>query len=251
MKLKIFSILTAFCAVVMTVNAQIDIEGKYSGEVLINASNFLEPLTQPENITVAKTGDLYTLKINQFTLLDPETQEPLMPIGDIEFAGVEASLQGENIVLSKAGISNGPVVYNIMPTTIELTSCVITPSGEMSVSLLVNAYMPNDSEAIWDINNIDPNVWTVFIDVEVAFTGSKTLSSVFSPKAPTIVIFPTLATNVITVEGFENQNYSVFNQNGKLVKQGRLNTEIINVSGLSAGVYILRVNDASTIFIKQ
>jgi|GEM_PF-5712906 len=251
MKLKIFSFLIAFCAVVMTANAQIDIEGIYSGEVVINSSDFEEPLVQSENIIVVKTGDLYTLKINQFALLDPETQEPLMLIGDIEFAEVEASLQGGNIVLSRAGISNGPVVYEIMPTTIELTSCVITPSGEMSVDLLVTAYFPLDSDAIWDINNIDPNVWMALINVEVAFTGSKMPTSVFSPKANRISIFSNTATDEIMVKGFENADFSIFNLSGNLVKSGNLSAETINVSALNAGVYVLNINGVSALFIRK
>jgi len=249
MKSKIYLFLTVFFAVLFAANAQ-NVAGTYSGEVVIDASNFLEPLVQPEDIIVAQTGDVYSLKINQFTLLDPETQDPLMLIGDIEFDGLAASLQGENVVLSKAGISNGPVVYEIMPTTIELLSCVISPDGAMSVDLNVNAYTTEDSEAVWDINNIDPNVWAAVINVTVAFTG-LTQASIFSPKADKLAVYPTVATDQITVEGFENAHFAIYNQNGALLKQGKLNAQTVNVSALNTGVYILNIGSASAIFIKK
>ena len=233
-------------------HAEINITGTYSGEVVITASDFAEPLTQSENIIIEMgIGNFYTLKINQFTLLDPDNGDPIILIGDIEFAAVEATQQGENIVLSKAGISNGPVVYGMMPTTIELVSCVITPDGGMTVKLLVDAYLSLEDGAVWDINNIDPEQWIVMIDVTVDFTGLRQTSSVFSPKAETIAIYPTIVDEVITVVGFETENYAIYALNGALVKAGKVNGSNINVANLETGVYFLNINGASAKFSKK
>ena len=251
MRTKLFGLVVVLGLFGSVANAEINIEGIYSGEVVIDASNFSEPLTQPENIIIEKKGDFYTLKINEFTLwLDGE---PLILIGDIGFEAVEATLQGEDVVLSKAGISNGPVVYGELPTTIGLISCVITPDGGMSVKLNVDVYMPSDEEAgaVWDINNIDPGKWVVFIDVTVTFTGSRQITSVSVNKAEKITIYPTLATDVIVVEGVENAGYSIFNQSGILAKQGKITTENVDISDLNAGIYIININGASAVFIKR
>lgn len=253
MKKTLLSTLMAF-ALLCSANAQIDIEGIYSGEVVIDASNFLEPLIQSENIIIEKDGDFYTLKINNFTLLDPDTQEDFLLIGLIEFTGIEASLQGENIVLSKAGISNGPIVYDIMPTTIKLVSCKITPDGEMIANLSVDAYMRFDGDESldgWDINNINLDEWYVFIDVTVDFTGSRETSSICSPKAQTIAVYPTIVDNEITVTGFESANYAIYAQNGALVKVGNVNNGIINVASLGTGIYFLNINGTTAKFIKK
>jgi len=252
MKKKLFGLAIAL-GLLCSVNAQIiDITGNYFGEVEIDASDFPEPLIQSENIVIVKTGDFYTLKINDFTLLDPDTQEPLILIGDIIFTGIEASLEGENVILSKAGISNGPVVYDVMPTTIELISCVITSDGEMSVNLLVDAYIPLDLDEnpVWDINDIDPEKWVVFIDVVVDFIGVRTTSSIFSPKATTIAIFPTTTNDVVNVIGFDDANYAIYSLNGALVKSG-VNNGAIDVSNLGSGIYFLNINDASAKFVKK
>ncbi len=73
-----------------------------------------------------------------------------------------------------------------------------------------------------------------------------------------LIIFPNPTKDVLNLNatyGFENAIFSVFDMNGKRVMNSKFSSNIIDVSDLSTGNYILRIIDGSLIksqkFIKQ
>lgn len=64
-------------------------------------------------------------------------------------------------------------------------------------------------------------------------------------------VFPNPATDHITITGIKNGIYSIYNTFGNLKKQGSFNGGNISISELSTGIYILKINNTSTRFIKR
>ena len=241
MKLKIFSFLAVFFAAAFTANAQ-EIAGTYNGtmtvEIVVPAPDVVSFPNQ--DIIITEEGGLAKLSILNFSFLGLE-------LGNLEVAGISTANNGGTTILSKEGWSDGPAVDlgggpgNEIPTIIMLNSASVTSEGVLELDLRV------DLRVDFGIPGMPPLQENV---ANVTFSGNLS-AGIFSPKAEKIVIYPTFATNVIVVEGFENADYSIFNQSGIWVKKGRLTAENINVSNLNSGVYILNINGVSAIFIKR
>jgi len=95
------------------------------------------------------------------------------------------------------------------------------------------------------------------INDSLCVTEGETLSTQ-STTATDLILYPNPTKrflNLNTSYGFENAIYSVFDMSGKRVLNDRFNSNIIDVSELSSGNYILRVIDNNVIktqkFIKQ
>jgi hypothetical protein len=240
MKLKIYSFLAVFFAAAIIANAQ-DIAGTYTGlmtvEVVVPEPDEVEFPNQDIIIT-EEDGGLFKLSILDFSFFGLE-------LGNLEVSGISVIHSFNGWMLSKEGWSDGPAVDlgggpgSEIPTIIMLNSADITTTGILTLDLRVDLYVDLGTEVLQE------NV------ANVTFTGNLSTSGIFSPKAEKIAVYPTVATNIITVEGFENADYSIFNKSGQLVKQGKLTTDAINVSTLNTGLYFLNINGNSAIFIKQ
>lgn len=84
----------------------------------------------------------------------------------------------------------------------------------------------------------------------------KTLSVDHQEKAPTtITLFPNPTENLLRINGdFDvNVSYSIFDMSGKKLKQGKVTDQTIDVSLLSSGIYILKLDNQSQAlkFIKK
>jgi len=76
---------------------------------------------------------------------------------------------------------------------------------------------------------------------QITFTTSPILS--FQDKRDGFIIYPSPAKNYIQIKGISSLSESVlFNMNGQIVKKESVNPNFIDVSGLSPGTYILRLN---------
>lgn len=51
--------------------------------------------------------------------------------------------------------------------------------------------------------------------------------------------------------GSEIPNYQIINLNGKIIKQGKLDFETINISGLNNGIYLLRIKTSEEFISKK
>ncbi|KMQ59418.1 hypothetical protein ACM46_20190 [Chryseobacterium angstadtii] len=74
-----------------------------------------------------------------------------------------------------------------------------------------------------------------------------------SQKDPSIRIYPNPATDVIYVDGMKDQNFSIYNAAGQVVKMGNLKQGRIEVSDLIKGNYVLKIKDKAEAakFIKK
>ena len=239
MKLKNYSLLLAFFAVTFTANAQ-NITGTYNGTMTVEVVvPFPDEVEFPnQDIIISEDGNhLFKLSILDFSFFGLE-------FGNLEVTGISSSTNDiGTIILSKEGFSEGPTVDlgegNELPTVITLNFGEVTVGGGLRLDLSVDIYLHISDDLI-----IQENV------ANVTFTGNV-YSGIFSPKADRIAVYPTVATDVITIEGFENAEFSIFNQSGQLVKQGRLTSETINVSALNTDIYFLNINGFSGMFIKR
>ena len=236
MKLKIYLFLAVFFAAAFTANAQ-KIAGTYNGEMIVEVvvpEPGIVSFPNQDIIITSEGGSLVKLSILNFSFLGIE-------LGNLEVAGISTANAGGTTTLSKAGLSNGPVIEELggLGTLIKLNSANINAGAltlDLSVYLDALDMLPLEEAHV----------------ANVTFSGNNIiLSGIFSPKAEKIAIYPTVATDAIVVEGFENADYSIFNRSGKLVAQGRLTTDAVNTSALNAGLYILNINESSAVFIKR
>ncbi|MFZ0596458.1 MAG: T9SS type A sorting domain-containing protein [Flavobacterium sp.] len=91
----------------------------------------------------------------------------------------------------------------------------------------------------------------VFFD-NVVIAKKSTLSTVdFSKKSAPIV---SISKNEIVLNSeYKNSSYVIYSVDGKSVKRGKNSSESVEISGLSTGVYFLKLEDvsASVKFVKQ
>ena len=242
MKKNVLITLMALFAISFTANA--DITGIYIDDlnVTITAGEEQETLVLPtisdQEITLeAGESNTYILKLEDFEILvEPEDPyaEP-MYIGDIIFDEIIATENADgSVTLTRpAGETPGPIVYEVIETFIELVSGSISPDGEMLLHLTVR--VPEF-----------PGGMTV----TVLFGSEPTnLVPVFSDKKALKIIYTTA--NEITVQGADNENYTIYNAKGMVVNSGKLTNATVNISALVGGIYILNVNGASAKFIKK
>ena len=70
-------------------------------------------------------------------------------------------------------------------------------------------------------------------------------------KQKKTVIYYNVETNILTIKGADNQKYDIYNVTGMHVISGILNTEEVNVSALSKGLYLIKMENYTTKFIKK
>lgn len=88
----------------------------------------------------------------------------------------------------------------------------------------------------------------------VAATAITTLTDFNSNESlTTISLYPNPTKEVLNIEtnSLTKLNYSVFNYLGQVVKTGSIENNVLNVSNLNAGIYILEVNDGQKSVTKK
>jgi trimeric autotransporter adhesin len=101
----------------------------------------------------------------------------------------------------------------------------------------------------------DPSVGTAYYQLrQIDFDGKATLSTVVAVQngGNKLHVFPTLASDKLTVNAADNEVYNIFDLLGKNVQSGKLSTqkELI-ISDLVKGVYILNVGNEAVKFFKN
>ncbi|RMG29224.1 MAG: T9SS C-terminal target domain-containing protein, partial [Bacteroidetes bacterium] len=81
--------------------------------------------------------------------------------------------------------------------------------------------------------------WNIFIKVVPKET------SIQRPELQGLEIFPNPATSFITIQtpGNQEKRVQLFDATGKLVLDKRMSSELLDISGLHAGLYIIRVEE--------
>ncbi len=91
----------------------------------------------------------------------------------------------------------------------------------------------------------------------VGFDGKETLSKVVSvvkSKSDKLKVYPTIATDKITIRSDSNEplTFNIYNLLGQNVQTGQLiEQKDLNINGLSKGTYVLKVKDETVRFVKN
>jgi hypothetical protein len=226
MMTKLLTVLVALFAISLSANAQTDITGTYTGVITVSmdgstVSDVPISLTQ-------EAGGTYAFSLKDFSFMG-------IAVGDIDLTGVTGVEEAGVVTLSREGSIAGPTVPLMgieIPTTISLTSASVV---ENQLSFVLNVSAMGGAVPVTD----------------VTFTGEKTTTGiqVIQTAGKALVVYPTLAKEVINVQGAGR--YAIYGQNGSTVKSGVIGKGEINVSSLPAGLYFITVDGKTAKFIKQ
>ncbi|MGN0232201.1 MAG: T9SS type A sorting domain-containing protein [Muribaculaceae bacterium] len=84
--------------------------------------------------------------------------------------------------------------------------------------------------------------------IELKTTGSAGVKSVAADKASNLIVYPSVADDVINIAGVQAP-YAIYSLAGQLVAQGTESS--VNVSNLNKGVYLVKVGSEVKKFIKK
>ncbi|MDR0863730.1 MAG: carbohydrate-binding protein [Candidatus Symbiothrix sp.] len=155
----------------------------------------------------------------------------------------------------------------------------VPAAGEYTVTFRIAAEYPDDSEVkltvndqivasmifekkgvgVWDTQSCTANLQAGKQKIRIGFKkGGLALNwwslaqttGIDSPVAGRLSVYPTLTRDLLHIEGISSETVKVMDLTGKsLISQ--VSNGIIDVSNLTAGVYILQVKGATGKFIKQ
>lgn len=112
------------------------------------------------------------------------------------------------------------------------------PNTANNVSFILNSPMQYASNIINKRNNLTNKGWTISGDT----LGSCTLSTSETKLEENPVIYPNPVTDFIYIKNLKNTaNYKIFDVSGRLVKEGKIIDEKVDVSFLPKGNYILQL----------
>lgn len=227
MKKVLLSVLVMLFALVTTSYAD-DIYGSYKGTINVMVSGqSMEPATDKEAIITKDANGTVTLSIKQFKFL-------AFDFGDkIVVPGLEAEEEGTNLT----------IFPNDTPVTIDLGA----PLNNVDITVNEGAVAEKVLKLQLTIITAVPVAGTI---VEVAFEGTKVGSSAIS-SATSQKLNVYADGNQVEVKGIEGAaNYAIYNIAGNMVKQG-YTAGNINVSTLSNGIYLLKMNGTTMKFVKR
>jgi hypothetical protein len=98
---------------------------------------------------------------------------------------------------------------------------------------------------------IDPNNY--IINADGAIVENTSLVGIEEAPESVLTIYPSPATTELTVESAETNNYQLINTMGQVVSTGNLvaGKNIIDISNLSAGVYLIKTSSGQKRFVKK
>lgn len=232
MKKKLLTAIIAFIAITMSSSAYAQVSqtaaGTYAGtlEVYMMEPNKIPLGSSAENIYLTSTdANHVTLEIRNFSF-------PLVgELGDIVIPDVALEEEGD--------------VINILPKTVKITLKVV---GEVNV--ILNKSTIKDKEITLSLNvETTPPYPDMYIYVDFKGTMSATGISDVTLNKPTVYYNPSI--DALMVQGAENQKYDIYNVTGMQILSGILNTEEVNVSTLSRGLYLIKIGNTTVKFIKK
>lgn len=233
MKKKLLLTVIAFIAITMPsfVYAQInqEIAGTYTGLLSVSIEDV--PIGKPstENVYLtAAENDQITLEIKNFSF---KLGNNVMELGDIIIPKVDLQ-------------ENGNTIY-LLPTDVKLT--LAEPIGEVDVHLNQSTVIDKELALTLSVKTIYPD--ELIVDVDFKGTMSATGISDVTLNKPTVYYNPSI--DALMVQGAENQKYDIYNVTGMQILSGILNTEEVNVSTLSRGLYLIKIGNTTVKFIKK
>ena len=215
-KTLLFCFVTFFLGV-LAANAD-DISGKYYGDLTVTGVP-AEPVKANIYVSV-ETGGTYTLSVKNFEF-------NTIPVGDLNVTGVTRTNEDGVVQLAKEGSSAGPAELGF-PTLIYLDSAAIE-NGELYLKLTVKTA---DETPL----------------VVVEFDGTLQTTKMNSTIDNSLSIY--FSNDVITLNGLDNENYTIYSINGAAIQNGKVQNGQIEINSITTGSYILSVNNRTAKFVK-
>ncbi len=236
MKKNLLLLFTVLIAASLTSFAQADgiaqeAAGAYNGPLKVSSDGITMGQPSKENIYLVATDDTHvTLQIKDFKFTFGTST---IPLGDIIVENAEVSKEGNTIRIQPKDV------------TLEL----IQPIGKVEVHLQASSITDNTLTLALNVETIYPTALVIDVD----FTGKRNTESIHpAMTADKFTISPSTATDHITVKGAAAQaTYSIYNITGSPVSSGALNNNTISVSGLSKGIYLLKIGNRTVKFVKK
>ena len=115
-----------------------------------------------------------------------------------------------------------------------------TDEGNITFFVAANAVNGTGSPA----GDGSANIATVFAFDDPSSTGDESLEE--------IQFFPNPALDILNVTNHNSDNFSIYNVQGLMIKQGGINNDQINISDLNPGMYVVKLDNEKQIsrFIK-
>ncbi|PWH81262.1 fasciclin domain-containing protein [Brumimicrobium oceani] len=152
-------------------------------------------------------------------------------------------------LLASAGLAD-ILLYHVLGMEVnsaDLTDgMVATLNGANILVDLSNGVMIND--AMVTTADVASDNGVVHVIDKVLVPGT---ASIETNKFEEITVFPNPTTSVIQVENMENADYRITNSAGKIVKEGKLTSNNIQVNALENGMYFLYLIEGENVFTSQ
>lgn len=231
MKQKLLKTMIALIAIVMpglSYAQSQTAEGTYNGTLAVKLGPVDAGSSTEDVYLIAENSNHIRLEIRNFKFSTGEGAP--LELGDIVIPNAELQQDGNTIT--------------ILPTDAQVT---LPGIGTVDVHL--------NQSTITDKNlalTLSVQVADLPLPVTVEFEGTKTGgvgihdANVEKPK-----VYYNSITNSLIVKSAENQKYDIYNVTGMHILSGILNTDNINVSNLSKGIYLIKIGNSTVKFIKK
>lgn len=232
MKQKLLSVMIALIAITipsLSYAQSQEAAGTYFGKLNVFLLGIPAGGNEENVYITAEDENHITLEIKDFKFLVGGTN---IEIGDIRIPGVEVQKEGNTI--------------SILPADVVLT--LPDPIKSVDVHLNKSTIVDKRLDLTLTVNTIYPQAITVNVEFDGTYTEGSGIQDVSSSKPS---IFYNNETNMLTVKGAQNMKYDIYNTSGLHVVSGILNSEVINVSNLSKGLYLIKIDNYTTKFIKR
>jgi N-acetylneuraminic acid mutarotase len=183
---------------------------------IIPSGNFIPEVYYPLSDTTCKVDELFSWELPDFTFIDDDT------------LSYSASLTNDTNLPSWLFFNTDDVTLTGMPEMEDTLSIIITAIDNYGVSV-------SD---------------TLRLVIELAVTGIDQFTN-----KDDLLFFPNPAKKYIQIRASDHQfkikKFQIFTIDGKIVKEGRLESEQINISDLNKGVFLLNIKTDERIIIKK
>ncbi|ROI03843.1 MULTISPECIES: T9SS type A sorting domain-containing protein [unclassified Chryseobacterium] len=235
-------------------------------ESQVNVGDFPHSIFEKDNfLYIMSSGNPYTSNsFGTFTIYNTTTQNT---VSSTTFpAGTKPAYMdtdGTNIYYMKdASIYKTPIAAPSFSTTpIATAPITVTSYGTAYGFNVVNntiyvadpqGYIAPGKIYTYDLQGTQQNTFTVsMLPNQVIAYSNASLSTVESPKASKLSLYPNPTSNKFFVQGLNNGNIQVYDVNGKMIIHAQYTQNGIDVSMLSKGVYIVKITDKNNSFTEK
>lgn len=149
------------------------------------------------------------------------------------------------MLFNATGGGTSDLLYTLVPTL------GFRPSAAMSCRCAEIKYDSNGNE----IGRYDPNAIPVTTNSNGPATQTLTKQEVDNMLKNKLIIFPNPVKDLLNLDAKDDKDYyyQIYNMAGQLIKEGKFNNKQTDISQLSKGAYLIRINNSESVvkIIKQ